>query len=118
MRTQSGEGDNLMKRQPHRFMRRLEDIDPVNGLRIHQAETNGERLSADAYFRTFPLPLRQLFRVADAVQTKPIGKNNAGGHDRPGQRAASDLINPRHTNEPRRPCGLFMLPEACFGSNQ
>ena len=79
---------------PHGLAGGLQDVDPVNGRRVHDAEADGQRLPANANLRPLPLPLRQRLRVADAGQVKVWGQDDAGRDDGAGQRPAPDLVQP------------------------
>lgn len=100
------------QRQVHRLVGRAQDVDRVDLDGIddpHCPRDASVRRQVVIDLLTF---LRQkLLRIVQLPVPELLRKNNRGGYDRPGQRAASRLINSRDAGNSKRAKFAFM-PES------
>ncbi len=87
---------------PHGKHGRLEDINGIDHLFLDHAEADAYGFGPDRQVELFPPPRAQGLGVFHPLDHAACGKDHGGGHDRPRQRPASDLINTRNK---LMPCG-------------
>ncbi len=93
---------NLPQRLPHGPARGLQNVDLVDDRRFDLADADRKRLSPKANVGALPLTAGKRFGIANAVQVKAVGQDNAGGDDGAGKRPAPDFIQPgNHGVAPR-----------------
>src|SRR5207248_10871249 len=70
----------------------LQDVDGVDGLRLHHPDRAGAGAAEDQTADVDAIVVIDLFGVVDADQRGLGVEDDAGGHDRTGQAAAADLV--------------------------
>jgi hypothetical protein len=70
----------------------LENVQSIDQLRIHDADTDIHCHREKARVQTVALPLAQEFCIPQPLQATPAGQDHRRRHHRTGQRAASGLI--------------------------
>ncbi len=75
---------------------RLENIEGINGLLLHHAETDGYRLDPDCQVELLASARAERLGVVHSIDHAGRRKDHSGSYDRPGQRPSSDLINTRN----------------------
>jgi len=93
----------------HRQHGRLEDIEGIDHLLLDYAEADGRRFGLDRGIELLAPPCAEELRVAHPLDRTGRGKDHSGGHNRPRQRPASDLVNTRNKLIPCRAKAGFYL---------
>jgi len=81
----------------------LKDVQGIDYLRIHDADTDIHRHREKVRVQTVALLLAQEFRILQPFHAAPAGQDHRHCHNRTGQRAPSGLIHTRHAPKPARP---------------
>lgn len=79
----------------HRQHGRLEDIKGIDHLLLNDAEAHGRRFGPDRGIELLAPSRAEKFGVAHPLNRTGRGQDHCGCDDRPGQRPAPNLINPR-----------------------
>ena len=88
-----------LERLAHGELRRLEDVDAVDGLDLDAADADGIGPIQDQLVERLAPRARQDLAVAEPLQAWPLGQDDGGGNHRAGQAAASDLVDAGHVAE-------------------
>ena len=87
----------------HGFEGGLQDVDPVDFGRFDPADPHGRRHRQDFLAdSSFPLGGGEKLGVPDSRELDMARQNHRSSHNRPGQRAAAHLVDPRNQLKPRR----------------
>ena len=82
----------MRARLAHGLAGGLQDVDPVNGRRVHDAHADGQasrRMRSSARSRCRSV---SAFKSPMPVKSKSVGEDDTGGDDGAGQRPAPDLV--------------------------
>jgi len=101
------------ERDSHRFMRRSQNIDPVNLKMIDNTNAPGDFRIIDELVVNFFAKLRvQLLGIVQLSMPKLFWQNNCGCDYRSGERAAARFVNPGNSNDSRSAQFLFVTKSA------
>ena len=116
MSRNAGCGVQVGRRYGHGQTRCLQNVHSVDFEGIDDADTNGIRVAVDMNIQPFPLAVRELFGIGNALNIKTRRQHNGRRHNRAGQGAPAGLVNTSNMGVPFLGQRLFKRPEIHFHS--
>ncbi len=87
-----GADGKVLHRFPHGQLARLQDVEPVDGVRLHHTDGDGPGTLQDVRADGDAVVVVDELRVVDPQEGWLVIEDHAGGHDGAGQAAAAYLV--------------------------